>query len=148
MIIFETAGKVLPEQDKTNIPLEFTVPEGIEKLMIDYEYSPKILENEEKAEKLLAKSIEKYLGDEYKAEPLDFMPVKNLITLSLDDNGEYWGAAHRQADRQHHEISKEYASSGFVKGEIHSGKWQVVLNVHCCACDVNYRIKVAGEESK
>ena len=144
MIIFETAGKVLPEQDKTNIPLGFTVPEGIEKLIIDYEYSPKTLEDAEKAEKLLLESIEKYLGDEHKAEPQDFMPVKNLITLSLDDNGEYRGAAHRQADKQHHEISKEYASPGFIKGEIHSGKWQVVLNVHCCACDVNYKIKVAG----
>ena len=148
MVIFEKAGKVLPEQDKTNIPLEFTVPEGIEKLIIDYEYSPKTWEDRGKAEKLLAESIEKYLGDEYRAEPQDFMPVKNLITLSLDDNGEYRGAAHRQADKQHHEISKEFASSGFIKGEIHSGKWQVVLNVHCCACNVNYQIKVAGEELK
>ena len=148
MVIFETAGKVLPEQDKTNIPLEFTVPEGIEKLIIDYKYSPKTLEDGEKAEKLLAKSIEKYLGDEYRAEPQDFMPVKNLITLSLDDNGEYRGAAHRQADKQHHEISKEFASPGFIKGEIHSGKWQIVLNVHCCACDVNYQIKVSGEATK
>lgn len=146
MIIFETAGKVLPEQDKTNIPLEFTVPEGTEKLIVDYEYSPKTLENEIKAENLLAQSIEKYLGDEYKAEPQDFMPVKNLITLSLDDNGTYRGAAHRQADKQHHEISKEFASAGFIKGEIHSGKWQVVLNVHCCACEVDYKIKVTGEE--
>ena len=148
MVIFEMAGKVLPEQDKTNISLEFTVPEGIEKLIIDYGYSPKTLEDGEKAEKLLAESIEKYLGDEYKAEPQDFMPVKNLITLSLDDNGEYRGAAHRQADKQHHEISKEFASPGFIKGEIHSGKWQVVLNVHCCACDVNYQIKVSGEATK
>ena len=148
MIIFETAGRVLPEQDKTNIPLEFTVPGGIEKLTIDYEYSPKILEDEKKAEKLLTKSIEKYLGDEYKAEPKDFMPVKNLITLSLDDNGEYRGAAHRQADKQHHEISRDFASPGLVKGEIHSGKWQVVLNVHCCACDVHYKIKVTGEATK
>ena len=148
MIIFEKAGKVLPEQDKTNIPLEFTVPEGIEKLTIDYEYSPKTLEDGKKAESLLAESIEKYLGDEYKAEPKDFMPVKNLITLSLDDNGEYRGAAHRQADKQHHEISRAFASPGFVKGEIHCGKWQVVLNVHCCACEVNYKISVAGEESK
>ena len=147
MIIFEKAGKVLPEQDKTNIPLEFTVPEGIGKLIIDYEYAPKILEDDEQAEKLLAQSIEKYLGDEYKAEPRDFMPVKNLITLSLDDNGVYRGAAHRQADKQRHEISKDFASAGFVKGEIHSGKWQVVLNVHCCACAVDYKIKVTGEES-
>lgn len=148
MIIFEKAGRVLPEQDKTNIPLVFTVPEKIEKLIIDYEYSPKILEDEEKAEKLLAQSIEKYLGDEYKAEPRDFMPVKNLITLSLDDNGVYRGAAHRHANKQHHEISRKFASAGFVKGEIHSGKWQVVLNVHCCACEVNYKIRVAGEKLK
>lgn len=145
MTIFEKTGRITPEQDKTNISLEFNVPGGIEKLIIDYEYSPKILENEEKAEELLAKSIEKYLGDEYKAEPRDFMPVKNLITLSLDDNGKYRGAAHRQADKQRHEISKDFASVGFMKGEIHSGKWQIVLNVHCCACDVDYKIKVTGE---
>lgn len=147
MIIFEKAGKVTPGQDKTNIPLEFAVPGGVEKLIIDYEYSPKIFDDEEKAEKLLEESIEKYLGDEYEAKPQDFMPVKNLITLSLDSNGVYRGAAHRQADKQHHEISREYASPGFIKGEIHSGKWQVVLNVHCCACDVDYKIKVTGESA-
>ena len=148
MIIFEKAGRVLPEQDKTNIPLEFTVPAGIEKLTIDYEYSPKTLEDGERAEKLLAESIAKYLGDEYKAEPQDFMPVKNLITLSLNDNGAYRGAAHRQADKQHHEISRAFASAGFEKGEINPGKWQIVLNVHCCACEVDYKIKVAGEALK
>lgn len=147
MIIFEKTGKVTPDLDKTNIPLEFTVPEGVEKLIIDYEYSPKIFDDEEKAEKLLEESIEKYLGDEYEAKPQDFMPVKNLITLSLDDNGVYRGAAHRQADKQHHEISRDFASVGFIKGEIHGGKWQVVLNVHCCACDVDYKIKVSGEDA-
>ncbi|MDE5671268.1 MAG: hypothetical protein K2I14_07420 [Eubacterium sp.] len=146
MLIFEKTGKVLPEQDKTNIPLEFNVPSGIEKLVIDYEYAPKILNDEAKATDLLQKSIEKYLGNEYKAEPKDFMPVKNLITLSLDENGNYRGAAHRQADRQHHEISRNSASVGFEKGEIKSGKWTLVLNVHCCACEVGYNVKITGEE--
>lgn len=146
MLIFEKTGKVLPEQDKTNISLQFSVPNGIEKLSIDYEYSPKILEDEEKAIELLEKSIEKYLGTEYKAEPKDFMPVKNLITLSLDENGNYRGAAHRQADKQHHEISRDFASVGFEKGEITSGKWTLVLNVHCCACEVNYSVRITGEE--
>ncbi|MDE6659432.1 MAG: hypothetical protein K2K01_04900 [Eubacterium sp.] len=146
MLIFEKTGKVLPEQDKTNIPLSFTVPDGIEKLVIDYEYSPKILDNEEKATKLLEKSIEKYLGLEYKAEPKEFMPVKNLITLSLDENGNYRGAAHRQADKQHHEISRDFASAGFEKGEIKSGIWTLVLNVHCCACEVDYNVRITGEK--
>lgn len=146
MLIFEKSGKVLPKQDKTNIPLEFTVPKGIQKLAIDYAYSPKLLEDEEKATELLEKSIKKYLGTEYKAEPKDFMPVKNLITLSLDENGKYRGAAHRQADRQHHEISRDFASAGFEKGEIAGGKWTLVLNVHCCACTVNYNVRITGEK--
>lgn len=145
MTIFEKAGSVLPEQDKTNIPLEFSVPNGIEKLVIDYEYSPKILEDEEKSIAILEESIEKYLGGEYHAEPKDFMPIKNLITLSLDGNGEYRGAAHRQADKQHHEISRDFASAGFIKGEIKGGIWRLVLNVHCCACKVNYTVKITGE---
>lgn len=145
MIIFEKSGIVLPEQDKTNIPLEFTVPEGIKKLIIDYNYSPKTLDDKEKAYKRLEKSIEKYLGSEYNAKPEDFMPVKNLITLSLDENEKYRGAAHRQADKQHHEINENYASPGFLKGKIHGGKWNLMLNVHCCACKVNYHITITGE---
>lgn len=146
MLIFEKAGRILPEQDKTNIPLEFKVPNGIEKLIIDYEYAPKLLEDEVKATKLLQKSIEKYLEPEYKAEPKDFMPVKNLITLSLDENRKYRGAAHRQANRQHHEISESFASVGFEKGEITSGEWTLVLNVHCCACEISYHVRITGEE--
>ena len=146
MLIFEKKGKVFPEQDKTNIPLSFTVPNGIEKLVIDYEYSPKILDDEEKATEMLEKSIEKYLGTEYKAEPKDFMPVKNLITLSLDENGNYRGAAHRQTDQQQHEISRDFASAGFEKGEITSGIWTLVLNVHCCTCEVDYNVRITGEE--
>ena len=61
MLIFEKAGKVLPEQDKTNIPIEFQVPNGMEKLVIDYAYSPKTLVDEEKATELLEKSIKNIL---------------------------------------------------------------------------------------
>lgn len=148
MLIFEKHGSVLPEQDKTNIRLEFTVPKGITKLIIDYEYSPKTLDDETKATDLLNKSIEKYLGNQYNAEPSDFMPIKNLITLSLDENGKYRGAAHRQADKQHHEISRDFASVGFEKGEITSGEWTLMLNVHCCTCKVDYCICITGEEKQ
>lgn len=143
MLIYEKSGVITPEQDKTNIFLPFDVPEGTEKLILDYTYSPKILENKERAMELIKTKLKQYGGKEA-AE--DYLPVKNLITLSLDDNGEYRGAAHRQAECQHHEISADYASPGFLKGKIHCGVWQLVLNVHCCACDVHYSIKISGEE--
>ena len=80
--------------------------------------------------------------------PIDYLPVKNLITLSLDENGKYRGAAHRQDDVQHHEISADFASNGFFKGKIEEGVWRIALNVHCCACKVSYNLKITGEAEK
>lgn len=145
LTLLETQGSVTPDDDKTNIFLEFSVPNGIKKLIIDYSYSPKTVENREEAIRLVSAGLEKYLGKDNCENPLDYLPVKNLITLSLDGNGNYRGAAHRQADVQHHELSETYASNGFLKGKIESGVWRVALNVHCCACRVSYSIKVTGE---
>ena len=143
MLIFEKCGEINPENDKTNIVIPFEVPRGIEKLVIDYSYSPKTEKNREKSLEIIKSCIKKYSAE---GEPEDYLPVKNLITLSLDDSLGYRGAAHRQADSQRHEISADYASNGFIKGKITDGVWRVVLNVHCCVCKVNYIIKISGEE--
>lgn len=146
--LFEKQGVVTPEDDKTNIYFEFAVPQGIDKIIIDYSYSPKTVENRADAVKLISAGLEKYLGADNRENPLDYLPVKNLITLSLDENGKYRGAAHRQDDVQHHEISADFASNGFFKGKIEEGVWRIVLNVHCCACKVSYNLKITGEAEK
>ena len=116
--LFEKQGVVTPEDDKTNIYFEFDVPSGIDKIIIDYSYSPKTVENRADAVSLISAGLEKYLGTDNRENPIDYLPVKNLITLSLDENGKYRGAAHRQDDVQHHEISADFASNGFFKGKI------------------------------
>lgn len=141
MILLEKTGIVTPKDDKTNLFFDFTVPGGIEKIMIDYSYSPKTVENRAEALTLIEKKMNQYGAG---GAPEDYLPVKNLITLSLNDENGYRGAAHRQADVQHHEISKSYAAAGFIKGEIEGGKWQLALNVHCCACNVHYSLKITG----
>ncbi|MFR6064967.1 MAG: hypothetical protein ACLUH5_02840 [Eubacterium sp.] len=144
MIIFEKKGKVTPDDDKTNIAFDFEVPEGAKKLVIEYAYSPKELEDRQKALELIRRELENYLGNNNeKAE--NYLPVKNLITLSLDENGKYRGAAHRQPNSQKIEISAENCTPGFKKGAPESGKWRIVLNVHCCVCDVDYEIKISSE---
>lgn len=141
MILLEKTGIVTPKDDKTNIFFDFAVPSGIKKIVIDYNYSPKTVENKADAIALIEKKIKQYGAG---GAPEDYLPVKNLITLSLNDENGYRGAAHRQADTQHHEICKNYAAAGFIKGKIESGKWQIALNVHCCACDVHYNLKITG----
>lgn len=145
MTIFEASGTLGRENSKTNTVLEFDVPTGIKVLKISYSYSPKSPKDKDTCIREITECFEKYEGAA-PHNPEDYLPVKNLLTLSLDCCGEYRGAAHRQADRQEHIISQDYASYGFIKGKIKAGKWDAVLNAHNISCDITYRLKVEGDE--
>ena len=142
MVLFQTDGKVTESDNKTNINFSFEVPKGISELKISYEYSPKTLENEREAIDRVNACIEKFGDTEYTYEI--FMPLKNLLTLSVDENGKYRGAAHRHPNKQQHVLSENYASPGFKAGKIEAGKWNIVLSVHNASCDVSYSIVVEG----
>lgn len=144
MLIFSAKGKITTDNDKTNLIHKFDVPDNIRSLKIDYSYSPKTLESREKAVEIVHACFQKY-DEQIHGRASDHLPVKNLITLSVDENGKYRGAAHRQADTQTHILSEDFASYGFSKGKIESGEWDIVLNVHSISCDVEYTITVEGE---
>lgn len=144
MLIFNTKGRITTANDKTNLTHRFDVPSGIKSLKIKYHYSPKTFEDREKAVALINKCFDKY-DEALIGRPADYLPVKNLITLSIDSCGVYRGAAHRHDNTQEHIISADFASPGFTKGEIEVGEWDIILNVHSVSCDVDYTIEVEGE---
>lgn len=147
--ILEKQLKLTPGNEKTNVVVPFKLEENYKKLFISYSYAPKLLEDREKAEKLIEENLIRDAGDDA-AQYSDyekFMPLKNLITLSLDSDSDYRGAAHRQDSEQHHEIGVDFASPGFIRGKIKKGKWRLVLNVHAVVTDeVSCFIKVEAEE--
>ena len=58
--VLETELRVLPEQEKTNLILPFTLPFDAQKLQITYTYAPKILDGApacEKAEACLCRDV-------------------------------------------------------------------------------------------
>lgn len=144
MLIFKTKGRITTANDKTNLIHKFDVPKGVKELRIKYRYSPKTLEDREKAAAIVRSCFDKY-DEKLSGRPADYLPVKNLVTLSLDGVGIYRGAAHRQDDVQEHIIGADSASPGFIKGDIAAGEWDVVLNVHSISCDVDYIIEIEGE---
>lgn len=146
MIIFSTKGRITPVNDKTNLLHKFDVPENISSLKITYSYSPKTLENREKAAAAVRACFEKY-NEAMQGRPADYLPVKNLVTISIDCNGRYIGAAHRQDSRQVHIIGKSGSSPGFINSEIEAGEWDIMLNAHCVCCDIDYTVTVEGEEN-
>ena len=149
MVLLQKEFQVFPENEKTNIGFPFSVAEDIESLKITFSYDPKILEDDERANMLIEENIRKDAGEfahEY-SDWDEFKPLKNLITVSVDDPVTYRGCAHRQDKDQVHIIREDFASRGFHKGRIQKGQWQIVLNLHGIVTEViNCKLKVeAGD---
>lgn len=144
MILLSKNGKIKETDDKTNITHEFNVPDNINRINIKYSYSPKTVENNAKAADAISKGIKKYGINPVNAS--SFLPVKNLITLSFDECGEYRGACHRQPNEQNIIICKNSSTPGIINREIQPGLWCVVLNVHYAGCKIDYNIEIYGEE--
>ncbi len=148
IVLKQTQTHLRPDDEKSTRYIPFLVPDGVTKLIINYSYSPKILEDKEKSFELIKENLIRDAGEEWTeyTDYEEFMPLKNLVTLSLYSPEGFRGAAHRQADEQYHEISEDFASVGFLKGKISAGEWKLCLNVHAlvtenCTCNV----KIEGE---
>ncbi len=134
---------VLRNHSKMNIPISFQVPKGINKLVIELSYFPKELEDREENLRLIKENLIRDAGEHWQeyTDYGEFMPLKNLITVSLDSPVGYVGAAHRQSPDQSHKISAEFASPGFDKTEIYEGEWTLTFNLHAvvteqCICEI------------
>lgn len=147
MLIFDGKCVLNAEHDKTNTEIPFNVPAGVGELKIEYSYSPKEPDEHTAVEAVKAGLIRygKQLKDK---DPYHYLPAKNLVTLSLDSPSGYRGAAHRQDEKQEHLISGDFASPGFIAGEIEEGQWKLSLNAHCVMCPVTCLIKITGEAKK
>lgn len=143
MILLDIEGKITHDNEKTNISHSFFVPEGAERLIINFSYSPKNVSSRKAAINIVKDCFEKY-NEPMIGRPNEYLPVGNLITLSLDCGGKYIGAAHREGDKQTVIISPKLSTPGFIKTDITEGDWRVCVNLHSVNCDMRYNIKVEG----
>lgn len=151
MLLLDKQGTVTPENSRTHIRIPFELGEGVERLELRFEYAPKTLDDRERALELIRDSYKIYILPEQQeqasARAERHLPLKNLITLSLDDPGGYRGACHRHDPVQELSISREQASPGLTAGELLSGTWSVTLSLHCIITDLcEYRLRVDAFE--
>lgn len=144
MVLFDEERVLDPQADKTNVVLPFTVPAGLTTLQIEMEYDPPTPPESVGREAVKA-ALARYARAVTQPDPDGYLPVYNLITLSLDDPSGYRGAAHRRATLQCHRLTAETASPGFLPGALQPGQWQAVLSAHCVLCPVTCRVRVTGE---
>ena len=134
---------------KTNIILDFELEKDYNQLVFHLCYSPKEVDNTQIAKSQIEEAIKRFIPNNAQNGNVcwqDFVPLCNLITLSLDYQNQYLGCAHRQAPSQTHYINQSSPSYGFITHQPVKGHYRAVLNVHAViGDDVTYQIEIEAE---
>ncbi|WP_189008837.1 hypothetical protein [Paenibacillus marchantiophytorum] len=146
-----TEGILSSADTKTHQRYMFPVSEHCKILTFNLDYSPSFLEDEELSWEIIRQGQAKYEENiELLAEDSwkKYVPLKNLITVSLDDPVEFRGACHRKKDSQRLFISAGEASPGLMPGHLIAGQWTITLSFHAIVTDrCEFKLEVWEEES-
>lgn len=121
---------ITPEDNQTNICIPFILEHDFEMLEILFKYGPAFATDEEALPfimKMLPRYVEKKVTPELAQQ---YLPIENLVTLSLAYEGQYLGARHTKERDQKVVLSKAHTSLGFSEIYIQKGEWELQLNVH------------------
>ena len=137
MVVLAKKLNLIPSYIYTHIKIPFNVNGDFDTIRISFSYTPKALIDYKMAKPIIVDGLKKYcqntlLSDK---EMLIFMPLNNLITLSLDSPIKHLGAAHRHPNNQTHIISPLQSSRGFIKSKIIKGQWMITLSCNYIATE-------------
>lgn len=153
MKLLDLQSNCTPEDSRTHIRIPFVLTQATEELRIRFEYAPKTLDDREHSIRLLEKSFEEYLLPTQRQQAIthvdQYLPLKNLITLSIDDEQGYRGACHRHDEIQNLSLSASKASPGLMAGPLRAGSWSVTLSLHCIVTEsCSYRLQIWTAEAE
>lgn len=136
---------ITPKDNQTNIRLPFTLKRDFEQLEITFQYGPAFATEEEALPFIMA-VLPRYVNEEVTPEiARGYLPVENLVTVSLAYEGQYIGARHTKDRDQTIVLSSGAASLGFDPFPICAGEWELQLNVHNnCSPELTAHVRVAA----
>ncbi|MFC4601417.1 hypothetical protein [Cohnella hongkongensis] len=152
-MLLNIENEVTPADSRSHLRYHFKLDRPCPGLRVRFEYSPKILEERKLAIELIQRSIERYVEPERQKPMLEraeqYAPLRNLITVSIDDSRGHRGACHRHDPVQELYLSEREASPGLKRGTIPAGTWTVTLSLHSIVTErCAYRLKVWAAEAE
>lgn len=109
------------------ICVDLCLSKDYDALEVICDYSPKWLSDEKEARRLIEAGMELYKIDQQTTDWKKFLPVGNMITISLDYEGTLMGAAHRHHPKQRLVLSEQWSTPGFLRRKACAGNWRVVV---------------------
>ncbi|QWU16913.1 hypothetical protein SAMN04487895_110175 [Paenibacillus sophorae] len=152
MMLLNVTGQLAPSDSKHHITYEFRLDKPATAIRLRFAYWPKLLKDEGQAMDLIMKSIDTYIAPEHQSPVREgwrrYLPLKNLITLSMDDPNGYRGSCHRHDAEQNLFLSEQEASEGLLAGKLDLGQWNVTVSAHAVITDrCSYELSIWTEEA-
>ncbi len=132
-------------ENQTHVKLPFIFEKEYDSLTIYFSYTPQIVP-EDVAIIAIADALPYY--DVASADATDFLPLINLITVSLSYEGNYLGCHHNKRIPQFITIAETGSSLGFIPHKAQPGNWEIQLNLHCVCSNVEVQLEVRGVKVK
>ncbi|TFE26301.1 hypothetical protein [Cohnella luojiensis] len=152
MLLYIT-GQVTPDDSRQHFAHRFNLDHPTAKIWIRFNYSPKVLEDNERAKPLIMAGIDLYSAPEQKQLLQGgwerYLPLTNLITVSVDDPEGNRGACHRHDPEQLLFLAERDSSPGLTKGRMVAGIWSVTLSLHSIVTEqCSYHLTVWASEEE
>ncbi|RED59356.1 hypothetical protein [Cohnella lupini] len=152
-MLLDIRGQVTPDDSRQHVVYRFQLDRLTAKIWIRFNYSPKVLEDNERAKSLIIAGIDLYSAPEQKQLLKDawerYQPLTNLITVSVDDPEGNRGACHRHDPEQLLFLAERDSSPGLTKGKLVAGVWSVTLSLHSIVSEqCSYHLQVWASEEE
>lgn len=149
MTLLNRTLALMPEDSARHIALTANVPDGLRALRIEFSYEPKHMTDEAEGLRVLTEGARRYVPEDERAaygDPRTWLPLSNLLSLSVDAPDGYRGCAHRHDPVQTFILGEQSASYGFEPGRVTPGTWRFVISTHAVVSSpCTARLEVTGE---
>lgn len=134
--LLTVAVTLTPTSDRTTLEYFFDVPPGAAEVSIFMGYAPDAHPSREAALEIIRETRRKYGYPDALQDAQGDLPLKNLITLSVDDPAGYLGNAHRKQSPQWLRFDGHSAPPGFAVRAVMPGRWRLCAHIHALVSPV------------
>lgn len=144
-LILAQQWRLSPQDERRQLKVPFRLTRSYQELRLAFSYTPSQVVPAEALPVITAALPTAFTATERaKLQAADFLPLDNLITVSLACGADYLGCYHNKSATQQLWVTGDQASWGLLPHEIAAGPWEVQLSTHCLRshlAEVNLRIE-------
>lgn len=130
-ILFEIQSTISKKSTQSHLKHTFFIPDLTEEVYVDFSFDPSQQMNSNENTRIIEDAFNYYES----GPPKTFEPIRNMLTLSIDDPDGFRGARHYHSPIQHVVVNESNSTPGYLNKKNPSGLWSITVSIHALVTD-------------